>query len=93
VTNDETLPKADQKAAQIEKASKYPTRAAHLKMADKIANLRDILKIPPKGWDAARKIAYYDHAKAVVDAMKDPHPQLKAVFDYTYQKGIEQLRS
>lgn len=92
VTNDETLPKAEQKRAQIEKAGKYPTRAAHLKMADKIANLRDIIKIPPKGWDAARKLAYYDHAKAVVDAMKEPHPKLKAVFDYTYQKGVDQLR-
>jgi GTP diphosphokinase / guanosine-3',5'-bis(diphosphate) 3'-diphosphatase len=93
VTNDEALPKAQQKAAQIDKAAKYPVRAAHLKMADKIANLRDILKIPPKGWDSKRKIAYYDHAKAVVDAMKDPHPMLKAAFDATYQAGVNQLRS
>jgi guanosine-3',5'-bis(diphosphate) 3'-pyrophosphohydrolase len=93
VTNDESLPKAEQKAAQIDKASKYPTRAAHLKMADKIANLRDILKIPPKGWDAARKLAYYDHAKAVVDVMPDPHPALKRAFDYAYQKGADQLRA
>lgn len=90
LTNDESLPKAQQKQAQIDKAPHYSDRAALIKMADKAANLRDIIAAPPP-WGADRKRAYYDHAMAVVSAMGRRHSKLERLFETTYLTGINQL--
>lgn len=91
LTNDARLPKAEQKRAQIEHGKTGSERWAAVKIADKIANLTDIIRIPPKGWDAARKIAYYNHAKAVVDGMTNAPPRLKEVFNKVYEAGLKKL--
>lgn len=48
VTDDKSLPKAERKLLQIKHASSISTEAKLVKLADKIANLRDILKSPPQ---------------------------------------------
>lgn len=90
LTNDEALPKAQQKQAQIAKAPHYSDRAAHIKMADKTANLRDIITAPPP-WSAQRKRDYFDHARAVVHAMGPRHPMLERLFSTTYLTGVDRL--
>lgn len=85
VTNDNSLPKAAQKRAQIEHGATRSDRANTLKIADKIANLRDIIAAPPQ-WTPERKRGYFDHARQVVEAMKSPHPLLKQVFMMEYGK-------
>jgi guanosine-3',5'-bis(diphosphate) 3'-pyrophosphohydrolase len=54
VTDDNTLPKADRKRAQIEHAPHTSERAALVKLADKICNLRDVAHNPPADWSLAR---------------------------------------
>ena len=90
LTNDETLPKAKQKQAQIDKAPRYSDRAAWIKIADKTSNLRDIIAAPPP-WSADRKREYYDHARTVVHAMGPRHLKLERLFETTYLTGINQL--
>lgn len=90
LSNDETLPKAQQKQAQIDKAPRYSDRAAMIKMADKTANLRDIIAAPPP-WTTARKREYFDHARRVVHAMGNRHAKLRGIFDKTYLTGINRL--
>lgn len=90
LTNDPTVPKEGKTAAQVEKARKMSARAAAVKVADKTANLRDLVQSPPD-WPADRKRKYFDDAMQVVQAMGQPHPLLSQLFSSTYLSGIEKL--
>lgn len=84
VTDDKSLPKAARKQAQIDHASGLSDRAQLLKLADKTANLRDMATVPPADWPEKRIDDYFEWGKAVVDQIRDAHPQLKALFDEAY---------
>lgn len=86
VTDDKSLPKDERKRQQIEHAAHASKRAKQVKLADKIANLRDILHSPPKDWSLVRKQKYFDWAKEVVDQVRDANKKLKKVFDAEYAK-------
>ncbi|MEM6725693.1 MAG: HD domain-containing protein [Bacteroidota bacterium] len=90
VTDDKSLKKAERKALQIKNGPKKSTAAKALKIADKITNIQDILDNPPD-WDIQRKLAYYDWAKKVVDAMRGPNPTLEALFDKIHEAGLKSL--
>lgn len=47
VTDDKRLPKAERKLRQVEHAAHLSPKARALKLADKIANLRDVADSPP----------------------------------------------
>lgn len=47
VTDDKSLPKATRKELQIEHAAHASDQAKQVKIADKICNIRDIIKSPP----------------------------------------------
>jgi guanosine-3',5'-bis(diphosphate) 3'-pyrophosphohydrolase len=81
VTDNKTLPKAERKRLQIEHARVATKKARLVKLADKIANLRDIAASPPADWDTARKQEYFDWASRVVDAMRGTNPELESLFD------------
>ncbi|MFO0727982.1 MAG: HD domain-containing protein [Myxococcota bacterium] len=81
VTDDKSLPKLERKRLQIEHAPHLSERAQLVKMADKIANLRDVRIAPPAGWSEQRVREYYDWAKAVVDPIRARHPGLAGLFD------------
>jgi len=84
VTDDKTLPKGDRKRLQVEHAAKASPKARLVKLADKIANLRDIATSPPSGWDLARRQEYFEWGKRVVDQLRGAHPELEAIFDVAY---------
>ena len=86
VTDDKSLPKAERKRLQVVNAPKKSKRAQTIKLADKISNLRAILKSPPGGWSAERCKEYFRWAKQVVDGLSAPNPKLKAEFDRTYAR-------
>jgi guanosine-3',5'-bis(diphosphate) 3'-pyrophosphohydrolase len=86
VTDDKSLPKAERKRLQIEHAGHISERAKLVKMADKIANLRDIAASPPKDWTLTRRREYFDWAKQVVDGLGDVSPTLRAAFDAAYRR-------
>jgi guanosine-3',5'-bis(diphosphate) 3'-pyrophosphohydrolase len=60
VTDDKTLSKPDRKRMQVEHAAHASHKAKLVKLADKIANLRDVAASPPHRWDLARCQEYFD---------------------------------
>jgi guanosine-3',5'-bis(diphosphate) 3'-pyrophosphohydrolase len=84
VTDDKSLPKAERKRLQEEHAPHASARAQQVKLADKIANLRDIARSPPASWDLERRRAYFDWAKRVIDGVRPQHAELAAIFDEAY---------
>ncbi|MES9852449.1 MAG: HD domain-containing protein [Candidatus Thiodiazotropha sp. L084R] len=86
VTDDNTLTKLERKAMQIDHAPELSSKAKLVKLADKIANLRDVQQSPPIGWDLSRKQSYFDWAKDVIDGLRGAHQQLEELFDAIYAK-------
>jgi GTP diphosphokinase / guanosine-3',5'-bis(diphosphate) 3'-diphosphatase len=90
VTDDKSLPKAERKRLQIEHAASVSSKAKLVKLADKIANLRDLVFSPPTQWDTARKQQYFEWAKQVVDQLRGVHPSLESIFDDLYARRDQQ---
>jgi guanosine-3',5'-bis(diphosphate) 3'-pyrophosphohydrolase len=84
VSDDKRMPKADRKQKQIDDAPHKSSRAALIKLADKISNLRDIARSPPPDWSIERRRQYFDWARAVVKKLPERHPRLEALFDEAY---------
>jgi uncharacterized membrane protein YgcG len=70
VTDDKSLPKAARKAAQVAHAAVCSPAAKAIKLADKLSNLRSLLRADgvPMGWPEARVAEYFAWARAVADA-------------------------
>jgi guanosine-3',5'-bis(diphosphate) 3'-pyrophosphohydrolase len=69
------------KQKQIEHAATISHEAKIVKLADKIANLTDILDSPPSDWSMERKNEYFQWAKAVVNNLRGTHSGLEKDFD------------
>ncbi|WP_086617675.1 HD domain-containing protein [Erythrobacter tepidarius] len=80
VTDDKSLDKIERKRLQVLKAPCASDDAKQIKMADKIANLRD-LKTPPVGWDAKRVGAYIQFAEMVAGGCVGANPTLDRMFE------------
>jgi (p)ppGpp synthase/HD superfamily hydrolase len=85
VTDDKSLPKAERKRLQVANAPHKTVRAQTIKLADKISNLRSILKSPPADWSARRKAEYFDWARQVVNGLSSPNAALRAEFDRLFE--------
>jgi GTP diphosphokinase / guanosine-3',5'-bis(diphosphate) 3'-diphosphatase len=85
VTDDKSLPKQERKVQQEQHAPHASFRAQQVKLADKIANLRDLANRPPANWDIDRRRAYFDWAKRVVDGLRGRHAVLEALFDEAHR--------
>ena len=81
VTDDKALPKAERKRLQVEHAAHIPHGAKLVKLADKIANLRDIVEFPPVDWPLFRRREYFDWTGQVVAGLRGTHVGLEALFD------------
>ena len=79
VTDDKLLDKQVRKQAQIDHAAHISREGALVKVADKIANVRDIGANPPKDWDTKRRREYLDWAAQVVAGCQ---PDNQALVDY-----------
>ena len=86
VSDDKSLPKAERKRLQVEHAPTISRRAKLVKLADKIANLRDIATSPPADWPLQRQQEYFDWAKSVVDGLRGIHQTLERLFDEAYKR-------
>jgi guanosine-3',5'-bis(diphosphate) 3'-pyrophosphohydrolase len=86
VTDVKWLEKTSRKRLQVARASQSSKRARLIKLADKIANLRDIISSPPTDWSLARKQDYFDWAKRVVDELRGANSRLERKFDAVYRK-------
>jgi guanosine-3',5'-bis(diphosphate) 3'-pyrophosphohydrolase len=81
VTDDKTLAKDVRKRLQIEHAASAPHGAKLVKLADKIANLRDIAIRPPADWLLEQRQDYYDWSTKVVNQLRGTHPLLEKLFE------------
>ena len=81
VTDDKSLEKSVRKQKQVEHAASISHEAKLVKLADKIANITDIINTPPADWSNDRKKDYFDWAKAVVDNLRGSHQGLEKDFD------------
>jgi guanosine-3',5'-bis(diphosphate) 3'-pyrophosphohydrolase len=81
VTDDKNLEKSVRKQKQIEHAATISHEAKLVKLADKIANLTDILDSPPSDRSMERKNEYFQWAKAVVNNLRGAHSGLEKDFD------------
>ena len=81
VSDDKSLDKEVRKQLQIDHAASLSKEAKLVKLADKIANITDIINTPPVDWSKARKQEYFAWAKAVVDNLRGAHQGLEKEFD------------
>lgn len=86
VTDTKWLGKATRKKLQVTRAPRASKGAKLVKLADKIANLRDMLASPPAGWSLERRREYFDWAKTVVDQLRGTNAKLERKFDQIYRR-------
>lgn len=87
VTDDKSLPKDERKRIQILKSATKSPGAKLVKLADKIANLRDLVASPPADWSEERRAEYFEWAKEVVGGLRGSNASLEAAFDEAYARG------
>jgi guanosine-3',5'-bis(diphosphate) 3'-pyrophosphohydrolase len=93
LTDDERLPKGERKARQVAGAPHLSARAKLIRIADKIANVRDVTHHPPAHWDLARRQAYLDWTEQVVAGCRGANPRLDAICDHVLREGRAILES
>jgi guanosine-3',5'-bis(diphosphate) 3'-pyrophosphohydrolase len=91
VTDDKALPKQQRKRLQVEHAPSLSREARAVKLADKICNLRDMVRSPPAGWSLIRRQEYLEWAREVIAGLRGDHPRLEAIFDEVYREGVAAL--
>lgn len=91
VTDDKSLPKAERKRLQVEKAPAKSPRAKRIKLADKTSNLRSIVTSPPADWSAQRKREYLEWAERVVAGCRGVDATLEAGFDAALDRARSAL--
>jgi guanosine-3',5'-bis(diphosphate) 3'-pyrophosphohydrolase len=91
VTDDKALPKETRKQLQIFHAPHKSSGAALVKLADKIANVRDIVERPPAHWALGRRVEYLGWARRVVEGLPAANPALQACFEREFRRALERL--
>ena len=80
VTDDKSLSKSQRKQLQVTNAGKKSILAKQLKIADKVANIRDIMNSPPEGWSVERKLDYIGWAENVFAGLVGINEKLDICF-------------
>lgn len=78
---DKEKERQERRDRQLAGAPSLSRPAKLIRIADKTANVRDILMRPPKGWSEERKAATTEWCRLIVDACRDASPELAAQFD------------
>ncbi len=81
VTDDKSLEKPERKRLQVEHAPHLSPRAKCIKIADKIANLTDLLNSPPAKWPEERLRQYVVWSRQVVDGCRGHNRLLEVRYD------------
>ena len=92
VTDDKSLPKEERKRLQIAASASKSPGAKLVKLADKIANLRDLTSSPPADWSDERRVQYFEWAQQVVAGLRGTNASLEAAFDEAYATGTNGIR-
>ena len=81
VTDDKKLEKQERKRIQIEKAPHLSPRAKVIKLADKIANLTDLIASPPAHWPLERRQQYVAWSNKVIAGCRGHNSRLEEIYD------------
>ena len=76
-----SLEKSGRKRRQIEKAPRLSPRAKIIKLADKIANLADIISSPPPHWPRERRRQYVVWSNKVIAGCRGHSTLLEIAYD------------
>jgi guanosine-3',5'-bis(diphosphate) 3'-pyrophosphohydrolase len=87
VTDDKRLPKAERKTRQASGASRLSDQGKLIRIADKIANVRDVTHAPPAHWDLGRRQEYLEWTAQVVAGCRGVNPRLDAAYDRVLREG------
>ena len=93
VTDDKRLPKLERKRLQIEHAPHLSSHAKHVKLADKISNVRAVTQTPPAKWPLARRQEYLDWTEQVVAGLRGCNAELEKLYDQLLAEGRRVLQS
>lgn len=91
VTDDKSLPKAVRKKVQIKHAKSLSKGAALIKLGDKISNVFDVTKNPPRNWDNERRMEYLNWAEAVINNCPKVNENLEKRFFEVLEIGRKSL--
>ncbi len=92
VTDEKSLHKDTRKRLQIEHAPHLSRRAKIIKLADKIANLGDLIKSPPVDWELERRKQYVTWSNEVVAGCRGRNMRLETYYDATAAKAVAAIR-
>ncbi|GAA6059878.1 hypothetical protein JCM10212_007083 [Sporobolomyces blumeae] len=86
-SDDKNLGKMARKQAQIDQAASKSDFAKHVKLADKLSNLTDLISESgrPAGWSVSRVQEYFVWAKKVTDQCVSVNPGLGRQLDDLYK--------
>ena len=87
VTDDRSLPKAERKRLQVQRAPSLSERARLIKLADKISNVRAIIDTPPAGWSLERRMEYLDWTERVIAGCRGCNGPLEGEYDEALARG------
>jgi len=88
VTDDMTMSYDDRKRHQIKRAPTLSDDAKKIKIADKIANIRDILDLP-LSWSNRRKRQYFEWSDKVIAGCLGVNPILENIFDDIIKEAMK----
>lgn len=91
LTDDMSLPYAERKRLQIEKAPSLSEEAKKIKIADKLCNIRDIIQYP-LDWDDQEKMEYLLWSEKVISAMGSSDRSLEKLFADEIKRGKKLLK-
>ena len=87
VTDDKALPHGERTRRQIAHAPDLSARAKLVKLADKIANVTDVIERPPAYWTRRRCTEYLAWSAAVVAGCRGVNAGLERRFDEVLERG------
>lgn len=93
MTDDKALPKLERKQFQVTHAPDASAEAKQIKIADKIANVRDVATNPAAGWSLDRRREYLDWSERVVAGCRGVNARLDQAFDETLRQARQVLEA
>jgi GTP diphosphokinase / guanosine-3',5'-bis(diphosphate) 3'-diphosphatase len=92
VTDDKNISKRKRKEFQILNAKNLSKGAALIRVADKIANLKDIANNPPLNWNNKRKLKYFEWTKKVISNLNTDNEKLLDYYNEVYEENRKKIK-
>ncbi|MEZ4647430.1 MAG: HD domain-containing protein [Candidatus Eisenbacteria bacterium] len=91
VTDDMSLPRAERKRLQVERAPHLSPRARQLKIADHASNIDDLGVEAPVTWSMERRISYLAWSEQVIAGCRGVNEALEAHYDAAVRRAKSRL--